>query len=176
MYHSNMIKKAKELSRNQRNKLDKYVRGVYQEKDDDVFDSYLIRYSSGVITLETALSIYGLTDFWINPPYDFAFQYGYRKINDERIRQFKDDKKLLYLGAIKMLRNNIEYFIYNKERLLIEIWRKEKYIPRDIYKQAIFAYRQLANSGDLNIPLLKEYIAQMPKSNIYKKRLSLEVL
>ena len=171
-----MIKKAKDLSRYQRTKLVSYVRGVYQERNDDLFDSYLLRYSSGVVTLITALSFYGLIDEWILSPYDFAFQYGYRTIKDNNVRQFRDNKELLMIGATKEIHNSVEFYIYNKERLLIELWRKEKYIPRDIYKQAIFSYREFANSGNLNIPLLKEYIHQMPKFNIYLKRLSLEVL
>ena len=171
-----MIKKAKDLTRSQRRRLVSYTRGVYQDSGDDLFDSYLLRYSTGVVTLITALSYHGLIDEWILSPYDFSFQYGYRTIKDINIRQFRDSKELLMIGAIKEVRNSVEFFIYNKERLLIELWRKEKYIPRDVYKQAIFSYRELANSGNLNIPLLKEYIHKMPKFNIYLKRLSLEVL
>ena len=171
-----MIKNAKELKRSERKKLTKYVRGVYQNYNDDIFDSYLIRYKSAVVTLITALSFYNLIDEWIDKPFFFSFQYGYRKISDNAIMQFRDNKRILLLGTIKEKHNDVEFLIYNKERLLIELWRKEKYIPRDIYKEAIFKYRLLANSGDLNIPLLKQYISQMPKSNILLKRLSLEVL
>ena len=176
MYYFFMVKKAKELTRFQRTKLKSYVRGIYQNQDDDLFDSYLLKYDTGVVTLETALSYYGLIDNWISQPYDFIFQYGYRKINDINVRQFRDNKDLLYLGVVKQKHNNVEFNIYNKERLLIEIWRKEKYISQDIYKQAIYSYRQIANDGNLNIPLLREYISKMPKFNIYEKRLSLEVL
>ncbi len=176
MYNVVMISEAKHLTRNQRRKLISYTRGIYQETNDDLFDSYLLRYSTGVVTLLTALSFHNLIDEWILTPYDFAFQYGYRTIKDRNIRQFRDSKELLMMGTVKEIHNGVEFYLYNKERLLIELWRKEKYIPRDIYKQAIFSYRELANSGNLNIPLLKEYISKMPKSNIYLSRLSLEVL
>lgn len=171
-----MIKIAKELTRTERKKMDSFVRGIYQNENDDLFDSFLIRYPTGVVTLETALSFYGMIDEWIDLPYCFNFQVGYRKIDDKRIKQFRDEKELLSIGCVKEKHNNVSFNIYNKERLLIELWRKEKYIQKDVYKQAIFVYRQLANSGNLNIPLLKQYISKMPKSNIYLSRLSLEVL
>lgn len=171
-----MIKLAKELTRTERKKMESFVRGIYQNENDDLFDSFLIRYPTGVVTLETALSFYGIIDEWLNPPYCFNFQIGYRKINDKRIKQFKDKKELLNIGCIRAKHNSVLFNIYNKERLLIELWRKEKYIQKDVYKQAIFVYRQLANSGNLNIPLIKQYISKMPKSNIYLSRLSLEVL
>ena len=152
------------------------VRGVYHEEDDDLFDIFISKYPTGIVTLTTALSFYGLIDEWIKEPFNFNFKKGYRKITDIRIKEFRDPSEIQMLGVTKQSHNNIEFFIYDKERLLIELWRKEKFIQRDVYKQAIFAYRNLANSGNLNIPLLKQYISKMPKFNIYMRRLSLEVL
>ena len=176
MYNLVMIKVAKELTRTERKRMQSFVRGIYQNENDDIFDSFLMRFPTGVVTLTTALSFYGMIDEWIVPPYCFNFQTGYRKIDNSQIKQFRDDKETLYLGCVEEKHNEISFKIYNKERLLIELWRKENYIQKDVYKQAIFAYRQLANSGNLNIPLLKQYISKMPKSNIYLSRLSLEVL
>lgn len=171
-----MIKKACLLSRTERKKYHSIIRGVYHSLDEEEFDIVLSRYSSAVVTLETALSFYNLIDNWIVKPYDFSFQKGYRKINDPRIKQYRDFKEILMLGVVQAVHNSTTFFIYDKERLLIELWRKEKYLQRDIYKQAIFSYRKLANNGELNIPLIREYISKLPKSNIYKKRLSTEVL
>lgn len=171
-----MVKRAHELKRSERNKLHTYVRGIYQDEDDDLFSSYLLKYPSGVVTLITALSFYNLIDEWVVSPFDFCFQIGYRQISDANIKQFKDKKQIQLLGVENKFYNNISFRIYDKERLLIELWRKEKYLSKDIYKQAIFNYRILANNGNLNIPLLKQYLSLIPKSNIYLKRLSLEVL
>ena len=171
-----MIKKAKELTRAERKKLHSLVRGIYTDEKGDLFSSYLTRYSSGVVTLITALSYYNLIDEWIVAPFDLSFQIGYRPILDKNIRQFKEKKDVLLLGAIQACYEQTSFKIYDKERLLIELWRKEKYLSRSIYKQAIFNYRNLANNGNLNIPLIKKYLSAIPKSNIYLKRLSLEVL
>ena len=171
-----MIIKASLLTRTERNKMQTSIRGIYHSDDEEIFDVILSRFPSGVVTLKTALSFYDLIDTWIQPPYDIVFQTGYRKINDSRISQYRDNKDLLMLGTIRQQHNQTSFLIYDKERLLIELFRKEKHIPKDIYKEAIFSYRKLASSGELNIPLIREYISNMPKSNIYKKRLSTEVL
>ena len=171
-----MIKRAKDLKRSERNKLQSFVRGIYLDEEGDLFGSYLLKYNNCVVTLLTALSYHNLIDNWINQPYDFAFPIGYRQIHDANIRQFKEKKEILLLGVVSKDYEGTPFRIYNKERLLIEIWRKEKYLPKDIYKQAIFSYRNLANNGNLNIPLLEQYLSLIPKSNIYLKRLSLEVL
>ena len=176
MYHFIMIKSAKELTRSQQKKRKKLVRGVYNDSTDDLFDVYLKRYPSGVVTLLNALSFYSMCDEWINPPFYFIFQNGYRRIDDKRIRQFREEKSLMFLGCIKEEHNGYQFNIFNKERLLIELWRKEKYIPKNIFKQAIFHYRELANSGELNVPLIREYLTSIPKSSIYEQRLSKEIL
>lgn len=176
MYNSIMIYCAKEISRNQQRKLKAKVRGIYSDEYADMFDIYLKRYPNCVITLETALAIHGLIDNWVEAPFDMAFQIGYRIIKDVNVKQYRDKKEFLSLGVIKQKHNNISYHIYDKERLLIELWRKEKYLQKDIYKQAIFSYRKLASSGQLNIPLIRQYLAKLPKFNIYTKRLSMEVI
>ena len=176
MYHNNMIYKAKSLSRYIRKKQSRITRGVYCDENDELFDVYINRFPTGVVTLETALSYYGLTDNWINAPYDFCFQTGYRRINDSNIRQFRDNKEILYLGIDTKEHNGYTFLVYDIERLLVELFRKEKYVSLDVYKQAILAYRNLVIDNKLNIPLVKEYLSRVPKSNIYLKKLSREVL
>ena len=95
-----MIKRAKDLKRSERNKLQSFVRGIYLDEEGDLFGSYLLKYNNSVVTLLTALSYHNLIDNWINQPYDFAFPIGYRQIHDANIRQFKEKKEILLLGVV----------------------------------------------------------------------------
>ena len=171
-----MFYKANQLTRYQQSKLNKPVRGYYAKGLFDYFDIYLQRYSGAVVTLKTALSIHGLIDAWVEFPFDLDFKFGYRKITDYKVNQYRDDEKLLNLGVEIKKRKQTTFKVFNKERLLIELWRKEKYLSKDIYKEAISKYRELAKSGELNVPLIKDYIRQIPKSQIYLEKLSREVL
>lgn len=171
-----MIKRANSLTRKQRLEFESPIRGMYVDGDYDLLCLYLVRYSSSVITLQTALSLHHLIDEWPSVPFDLCFRTGYRKINDKNITQYRDIPKILSLGVMTIKCNGISMNIYNKERLLVELWRKQKHISKDVYKSAIYKYRDLARNGQLNIPLLKKYISSVPKSDVFYCKLSDEVL
>ncbi len=168
--------KAFEISRSEQKTSTRLLRGVYGSEEEDTFDAYLLRYPSAVVTLETALSLYGITDEWIAPPFTLSFAIGYRPIKDETVAQIWDSNELRLLGTARMERNGIPYLCHDIERLLIELWRREKHIPRETMSKAVFWYRNKANSGELNLPKLREYISKMPKGNIYAERLRKEIL
>lgn len=171
-----MIKRARYLTRKQQRKLKSPIRGMYVKGDYDMLDLYLTRYNSSIVTLQTALSLHRLIDEWPSAPFDLCFKSGYRKIKDKNIRQYRDLPKIFSLGIETTKREGLLFNIYNKERLLLELWRKRKHISDDIYKEAIHKYRDLAKSGKLNIPLVKKYIGSVPKSDLFYSKLSDEVL
>ena len=74
LYHICMIAKARDVKRYKQKKLSSLTRGIYSTPEEDLFDVYLYKYKTGVITLETALSFYDLIDEWIETPYCFCFQ------------------------------------------------------------------------------------------------------
>ena len=171
-----MVFKYSAATRYKQRSSTRLLRGVYGSEEDDLFDAYLARYPSAVATLRTALSIHGIVDEWLAPPFDFCFAKGYRTILDENIAQLRDDNELRLLGAVTMEKDGITFLCHDPERLLIELWRREKRIPLDTFSKATFWYRERANAGELNLPLLREYISKMPKSHIYFKRLRKEIL
>lgn len=175
-YIIDMVFKYSESSRSKQRSSARLLRGVYGSSEDDLFDAYLARYPSAVVTLRTALSIHGIIDEWLMPPFDLCFAKGYRYIPDERIAQIRDDNELRLLGAVTMEKDGIAFLCHDPERLLIELWRREKRIPLETLSKAIFWYREKANSGELNLPKLRDYISKMPKSHIYFTRLRKEIL
>ena len=171
-----MLYKSNEISRSKQRSSTRLLRGVYGEEGDDLLSAYLLRYPSAVVTLETALSLYGITDEWLAPPFCFSFGLGFRPVDDPNIAQIWDDNLTRLLGATKMEREGISFLCHDAERLLLEFWRREKRVPREIMAKAVFWYRAKANSGELNLPKLREYISKMPKGKIYAERLRREIL
>ena len=171
-----MLSKSNELTRTKQRSSTRLLRGVYGDEGDDSLSAYLLRYPSAVLTLESALSLYGITDEWLTPPFYLSFAIGYRPVNDPNVIQLWDDNKLRLLGVTKKERNGITFLCHDVERLLIELWRREKRIPRETMAKAVFWYRDKANSGELNLPKLREYISKMPKGKIYAERLRREIL
>lgn len=151
-------------------------RGIYVTGDYDEFASVMARYPTAVATLETALCLYGITDDYLSPPFFLSFNLGYRPIINEKIFQIWESRKTRCLGTITMERDGIQFLCYDKERLLLELFRREKYVGPEAFRAAIFYYRKQANDGLLNLPKLREYCKTLPKGNIYRKRVKKEIL
>ncbi len=171
-----MLSKSHEITRSEQKSSTRLLRGVYGEKGDDSFSAYMLRYPSAVVTLETALSLHGIIDEWLVPPFSLSFAIGYRPVKDPNVAQLWDANSLRLLGAEKMERDGIAFLCHDVERLLIELWRREKHVPIEVFSKAIFWYREKANSGELNLPKLREYISKMPKARIYTMKLRREIL
>lgn len=171
-----MIIKAKEISKRDRSDMDNPLRGIYVGDDYDLLAAVMARYPSGVATLETALSIHGITDDYLKPPFFLSFNLGYRSIKDKRIVQIWEDKNTRLLGTITTERDGVEFLTYDKERLLIELFRREKFVSMEAFSTAISYYRKAANDGTLNLPKLREYCKALPKGSIFRTRLKKEIL
>lgn len=138
------IKKA--LKNKEIYKLDK---NIYSEKS---FINPLILYSKkypyAVITMDTAFYYYNLTDVIPNKTH-LATPRNARIIKNQEIEQIFMDKNILYAGKSIVKVNNENVYMYNKERLLIELIRKRKQIPFDYYKEIIANYREIVDELDM---------------------------
>ena len=94
---------------------------MYSDEGDDLLSAYLLRYPSAVVTLETALSLYGITNEWLAPLFCFSFGLGYRPMDDPDITQIWDDNGIRLLGETKMEREGISFLCHDAERLRKEI-------------------------------------------------------
>lgn len=153
------------------------LRGVYSSSPDySLFSAYAMRYPNAIATLQTALSLYGMTDSYLEPPFSLAFKRGSRKTRDENINQLFISPDLFYIGVSHVRYEDRDVLIHDKERLLIEIFRFRGKIAPSFYKEAISFYRSLASTGQLNIPKYKRYSEFFPNKGNLLKRLSDEVL
>ena len=171
-----MISKPKNLTRKDRKEMNHPFRGIYTQENDDLFASLMARYPTAIATLETALSLYGITDSFVAAPYFLSFNIGYRPVNDDRIFQIWENKKTRLLGTVAMEREGVSFQCYDKERLLLELFRREKIIATEAFQAAIFHYRKLANEGKLNLPKIREYCEKLPKGELYRERIRREIL
>lgn len=130
------------------------------------------KYQNAVITLETALYIYGLSD---EIP-DYCYMATKREsapIIDKRIKQIFVPKNILDLGKVEHMYKGYKIFIYSKERLLIELIRYKNKLPFNYYKENIRNYRKIL--PQLNIELINQYAEAVPKSDRIINILRMEV-
>lgn len=114
------------------------------------------KYSSAIITMDSAFYYYDLTDVIPRKTY-VATNRNSNTIKDEKIVQIKVPKDILNYGKDEVLIDGEKVKMYNKERLLVELVRKKNQIPFDYYKEIISNYRKIAD--DLDMYKIEEYLS-----------------
>ncbi len=130
-------------------KIYKLEHGIYSDKK--VIDPLLLyskKYPYAVITMDSAFYYYELTDIIPNKVY-LATPSKYRTIKNDKIVQIFTDKNILDVGKTTVKINNQDVYIYDKERLLVELIRKRKQMPFDYYKEIIANYRDIIDNLDM---------------------------
>ena len=145
-------------------KYHKVSKGIYTD-DADFFKLYPFEYLSIIytnitITLQSAIEYYGLSDY-IPDKYYIATIDNSSPIKNESIFQTYMKKDFFYIGREKVETESGFFYIYNKERLLVEIIRHKNKLPKDYYKEVINNYRELALKRELNLLNLVKYLSQI---------------
>ena len=137
----------------------KIAHGLYSKKEDTVDSLSLIlqKYKTITITMQTAFEYYGLTDYLSNQYY-VATPAGSRMINDPTVKQSFVCDKYYGLGRVKVNDNGNEFYIYNLERMLIELMRNKNNLPFDYYKSVVQSYRRLTQEEKLDYSKVLEYL------------------
>ena len=130
---------------------------IYSEKS---FINPLILYSKkypyAIITMDSAFYYYDLTDV-IPDKIHLATPSNARTIKNQEIEQIFIEKNILNVGKTIVKVNNENVYMYDKERLLIELIRKRKQIPFDYYKEIINNYREIVD--ELDMYKIEEYLS-----------------
>ncbi len=138
-------------------KIFKVERGIYSDKKTlNPLIIYSKKYPSGVITMDTAFYFYNLTDVIPNKIF-IATPSNYRTIKNNKISQIFMRKEILNAGKEKVKIDDCDVYMYNKERLLVEIIRKRNKIPFDYYKEIISNYREIVD--ELDMQKVEEYLS-----------------
>jgi hypothetical protein len=128
------------------------------------------------LTLVSALSLYGLTDYRLEPPFSFAFPRGSRIISDPNVLQHFVSDGYFRLGETKAIYEGRSIRVYDLERLLIEVFHAKNKLGPERYKAAIRAYRDIVRTSRFSVPKFERYARQLPFAKSYLVRLSLEVM
>lgn len=139
------------------NELYKLEHGIYSDKK--IVDPLLLyskKYPYAVITMDSAFYYYELTDVIPNKVY-LATPSKYRTIKNDKIVQIFTDKNILDVGKTIVKINNQDVYMYDKERLLVELIRKRKQMPFDYYKEIIANYRDIID--DLDMQKIENYLS-----------------
>ncbi len=155
-------------------KLYKLERGIYADKK--YVPEYQIiskKYPTAVFTLNSAFYYHQLTDV-IPEKYYLATKREAAKISDPRVVQIFENSGQLELGADNIAHGGANIYMYNKERMLVELLRNKNKLSFDYYKEILNNYRKIIE--DLDIQLIQDMAYKLPKSEMVMEALRIEVL
>ena len=152
----------------------KLTRGAYSKiKNPDPLVLTHTLYPEAVITMDSALYSYGITDV-IPDEIHIATSRNSTRITKQGYKQYFTEKDLLNPGAINIERDEGTIRMYNRERLLVEVMRRQASLPLDYYKEIIISYRKIID--ELDIALIEDYITLFKKNDFMFEILQREVL
>lgn len=144
----------------------KISRGIYADKK--IVNPMLVyakKYPNIIYTMDSAFYYHNLTDV-IPDKMHIVTPANARPFNNKDIVQYYMNDKLLNVGKEMIKLNNSDdvVYMYNKERLLIELIRKRNKVPFDYYKEIINNYRSIVNELDMNkIEIYLDYFSNDDK-------------
>lgn len=140
----------------------KIEKGYYSDISNfDELEFFSKKYPNSIITLDSALYIYGIIKDKPNR-HIIATHHKAKVIKCSKIKQFFISNDIFELGKIKLKVKNFSINIYDKEKLLIEVIRNKNKYEDNVYQKIINQYRKIIN--ELNITKIYDYIEKYNSS------------
>lgn len=138
----------------------KVAHGYYSDEDTNINELEVLfaTYPNAILTLEGAFAFYDMSDY-IPEKYVIATSQKAHKINNNKVKQLYISDELLNIGKEKVKTKYGFINIYDKERMLIELFRLKSKLSYDYFKEVINSYRKLVMEDQLDIPKLLGYLS-----------------
>lgn len=135
--------------------------GLYSDRNPYASEpeNIIARYPNAIFTLQSAFSYYDMSDYVPDKYYLATFQ-GAHKIQNKKVKQIYITDKLLNIGKTTIKTDSGIINIYDKERLLIELFRLKNKLSFDYFKEVVNSYRKLFEEDQIDTYKLAVYCAQ----------------
>lgn len=148
----------------EKRKYKKVSHGVYV--DDGEFISELeqlfARYPRATLTLQSAFYYYELSDY-IPDKYYVVTPYNSHTIKNEKVSQSYMNEEMMEIGREQIATNYGCIYIFNKERMLIELFRLKTKFPKEYFLEVVSSYRTLKSMDDISMRIIADYCKRMSK-------------
>lgn len=146
------------------NKYSRVARGLYV--NDSAFLSELEqifrRFNNATLGYRSAFEYYDLSDY-IPTKYEIVTNLKSHKINNPKVKQFYMSDFIINIGRKKVKTKYGHIYIYDKERMLIELIRLKNKFPHDYYQEVIKNYRKLIENGEIDFNVVEKYCSSFVK-------------
>ena len=139
-------------------KLFKVAHGIYSDVDPRLaeLECLFAQYQNAILSMQSAYAFYGLTDY-IPEKYWVATKQNAHKISSDKVSQMFITGDIFDIGKQIVTTKYGTINIYDKERLLIELFRLKSKFEYSFFKEVINSYRKLASNGELDNYKIAKY-------------------
>ena len=136
----------------------KVAHGIYSDNGPYLCECECIfaRFPNSVLTLQSAFYFYDLSDY-VPDKYVIATSQKAHKINNKKVVQIYMTDDLLNIGKTTVKTQYGFLNIYDKERMLIELFRLKSKLGYDYFREIVNSYRKLVKCNEINTKNLVEY-------------------
>lgn len=143
-------------------KYKKVSHGVYVDDGELIseLEQLFVRYPRATLTLQSAFEYYELSDY-LPEKYYLVTPYNSHTIQNYKVCQSYMDEGLSQIGRQKI---NTKYgfiYIFDKERMLIELFRLKVKLTKEYFLEVVSSYRILKATGAISFRKISEYCMKM---------------
>ena len=155
----------------------KIAHGLYSDKSPYTceLENLFARYPNAILTLQSAFAYYDLSDYVPNC-YVLATAQGAHKIQDSKAKQIYITDEFLNIGKTSIKTKYGYINIYDKERLLIELFRLKSKMSYSYFKEIVNSYRTLVKEEKIDNNKLVKYCSLFKNGSNIRKQIQEVIL
>lgn len=143
-------------------KYKKVSHGVYVDDGELIseLEQLFVRYPRATLTLQSAFEYYELSDY-IPDKYYLVTPYNSHTIQNDKVCQSYMSEEMIEIGRQKIATQYGHIYIFDKERMLIELFRLKVKLPKEYFLEVVSSYRILKSMEVISLRRIGEYCMKM---------------
>lgn len=144
-------------------KYKKVSHGIYTDDGGYIseLEQLFVRYPRATLTMQSAFEYYNLSDY-IPDKYYLATPYNAHRINASKVVQSYINEETMEIGRIKLKTEYGYIYIFDEERMLIELFRLKSKLNLNYFLEVVSSYRILKTMEAISIRKVSEYCKKLP--------------
>jgi len=139
-------------------KYKKVSHGVYVDDGELIseLEQLFVRYPRATLTLQSAFDYYELSDY-IPDKYYLVTPYNSHTIKNEKVSQSYMSEEMNEIGRQRIDTKYGFIYIFDKERMLIELFRLKVKLPKEYFLEVVSSYRDLKFNDAISMRKVTDY-------------------
>ena len=150
----------------EKRKYKKVSHGIYVDDSEYIseLEQLFVRYPRATLTMQSAFDYYELSDY-VPDKYYLVTPYNSHTISNPKVSQSYMDEEMIEIGRNKVLTNYGYIHIFDKERMLIELFRLKIKLPREYFLEVVSSYRVLKSMEAISLRKVSDYCMKLKNGN-----------